>query len=215
LNLFLSRSLYGFKQNIFSSTLANMMYRALCLLVVALTIAIPSALKAQTAGDGTISGTVTDDTGAVVPNAKVTATNVATNIATVPTSSGAGLYTIAPLPPGTYTLTIEANGFRALRQQNLTVNALSVLTLNTILTVGETNETVEVTAAPPVLDTSTATLGLVMENDTYSNLPIQMNNAQRDATAFGAMAPGAQGAPVAARLPIIGGTGNYSRTALS
>ncbi len=196
-------------KNIFSSTLANMTCRALCLLALALTIATPATLKAQTAGEGTVSGTVTDGTGAVVPNAKVTATNVATNIATVRTSSGAGLFTIAPLPPGTYTLTIEAKGFRTLRQQNLAVNALSVLTLNPILTVGETNETVEVTAAPPVLDTSTATLGLVMENDTYSNLPIQMNNAQRDATAFGAMAPGAQGAPVAARLPIIGGTGNY------
>jgi hypothetical protein len=75
------------------------------------------------------------------------------------------------------------------------VNALSVLSFNPVLTVGETTETVEVTSAPPVLDTSTATLGLVMENETYANLPLQMNNAQRDATAFGSLAPGAQGGP--------------------
>ena len=77
---------------------------------------------------------------------------------------------------------------------------------NPSLTLGEATETVIVTAAPPVLDTTNATVGLVMENTTYANLPLQMNNAQRDATAFAALAPGAQGG---ARLPIIGGTGNY------
>ena len=74
------------------------------------------------------------------------------------------------------------------------------------MTVGETSETVEVTTAPPVLDTSTATLGLTIENQTYSNLPLQMNNAQRDPTAFATLAPGTQGGT---RLPVIGGTGNY------
>jgi hypothetical protein len=167
---------------------------------------LPATLKAQTAGEGTISGTVTDSTGAAVPNATVTATNIATNIATQRTSSSSGAFTIAPLPPGTYSLRIEAKGFRALMQDNLAVNALSVLTINPVLTIGEATETVVVTTAPPVLDTSTATLGLVMENDTYANLPLQMNNAQRDPTAFGVLAPGAQSG---ARLPIIGGTGNY------
>jgi hypothetical protein len=143
---------------------------------------------------------------AEVPNARVVATNVATNIATQRTSSSAGLFTIAPLPPGVYSVTVEATGFRTLKQENLAVNALSVLSFNPVLTIGEMTETVEVTSAPPVLDTSTATLGLVVENETYANLPLQMNNAQRDATAFGSLAPGAQGG---ARLPIIGGTGNY------
>ena len=67
-------------------------------------------------------------------------------------------------------------------------------------------ETVVVTAAPPVLNTSNATVGLVMENTTYANLPLQLNNAQRDATAFAALAPGAQ---AGTRVPIVGGTGNY------
>jgi hypothetical protein len=194
------------RKNMLRSKFANTVSRTLFLLAVTLLIATPVALNAQTAGEGTISGTVTDSSGALVPNATVIATNVATNVATTRTSSSAGLYTIAPLPPGTYSVTVEAKGFRTLRQQNLAVNALSVLGFNPVLTVGETTETVEVTAAPPVLDTSTATLGLVMENETYSNLPLQMNNAQRDATAFGSLAPGAQGG---ARLPIIGGTGNY------
>jgi Carboxypeptidase regulatory-like domain/TonB dependent receptor-like, beta-barrel len=192
--------------NIFRGNLQNILGKALFLLAVALPIVTPVALKAQTAGEGTISGTVTDSTGAVVPNATVTATNMATNVTTQRTSSSAGLYTIAPLPPGTYSVRVEAKGFRALKQDNLAVNALGVLGFNPVLTIGEAAETVEVSAAPPVLNTTNATIGLVMENTTYANLPLQMNNAQRDATAFASLAPGAQ---AGTRVPIVGGTGNY------
>jgi Carboxypeptidase regulatory-like domain len=194
------------KKSIFRSSFVSTVCTALFLLAAALHIASPVALNAQTAGEGTISGTVTDGTGAVVPNARVIATNVATNIATERTSTSAGLYTIAPLPPGTYSVRVEAKGFRTLMQDNLTVNALGVLGFNPVLTIGEATETVVVTAAPPVLDTSNATIGLVMENATYANLPLQMNNAQRDATAFASLAPGAQ---AGTRVPIVGGTGNY------
>ena len=173
---------------------------------IALFIALPGMLSAQTAGEGTLSGTVTDSTGAAIPNATITAVNAATSVATQRTSSSAGLFTISPLPPGTYSVLISAPGFKPLKQDNLVVNALGVLSFNPVLTVGEANETVEVSAAPPVLNTSNATLSLVMENETYANLPLQMNNAQRDPTAFGSLSPGAQGG---ARLPIIGGTGNY------
>jgi Carboxypeptidase regulatory-like domain len=196
----------NFTKNIFPSNLADAICKAVFLAAIALPITTPIDLMAQTAGEGTISGTVTDATGAIVPNARIIATNVATNIATERTSSSAGLFTIAPLPPGTYTLRVEAKGFRALVQDNLAVNALAVLGINPVLTIGEATETVVVTSAPPVLDTSTATLGLVMENETYANLPLQMNNAQRDPTAFGVLTPGSQ---AGARLPIIGGTGNY------
>src|SRR5262249_53758220 len=154
---------------------------------------------------GTISGTVTDSTGAVIPNATIIATNIATNISAQRTSSSSGVFTIAPIPPGTYSVNVQAAGFRTLKQDNLVVNALGVLTFNPVLTIGEAAETVEVTAAPPVLNTTNATVGLVMENTTYANLPLQMNNAQRDATAFATLAPGAQ---AGTRVPIVGGTGN-------
>jgi Carboxypeptidase regulatory-like domain len=180
--------------------------KAALLLAIMSLFALPFTLKAQTAGQGTISGTVTDSTGAAVPDAIVTAINNATNVSSRRTSSSSGLFTIAPLPPGTYTLSVEAKGFRTLKQDNLVVNALGVLAINPALTIGEAAETVVVTAAPPALDTTTATVGLVMENTTYANLPLQMNNAQRDATAFASLAPGAQSG---IRVPIIGGTGNY------
>lgn len=192
------------RKSIFRSHPAARLCHLLVLAVAAWSITIPAG--AQTAGEGTLTGTVTDSTGAAIPNATVTAINAATHVTTQRTSSSSGLYTIAPLPPGTYSVQVSASGFKALRQDNLQVNALGVLTFNPALTIGETNETVVVTAAPPVLDTSTATLGLVMENETYANLPLQMNGAQRDATAFASLTPGAQ---AGARLPIIGGTGNY------
>ena len=162
---------------------------------------------AQTAGEGAIQGTVTDPTGAVVPNATVTATNVATNISSVRTSSSAGFFNISPLLPGTYRIRVVANGFQTLVQDSIVVDALQLRTVNLALAVGAASQQVTVTAAPPILDTADATLGLTIENDTYSNLPIQMTGStHRDPTAFGALTPGAQGGT---RLPVIGGTGNY------
>jgi hypothetical protein len=194
------------RKDIFRGAPANVFCKEFLLLAITLVVVSPIVLKAQTAGEGTISGTVTDSTGAAIPNATVIATNTATSVSTQRTSSSSGLFTIAPLPPGTYSLTVQANGFRSLKQDNLAVNALGVLGINPVLTIGEAAETVVVTAAPPVLNTTNATVGLVMENTTYANLPLQMNNAQRDATAFASLAPGAQ---VGTRVPIVGGTGNY------
>lgn len=144
---------------------------------------------AQTAGQGSLQGTVTDSTGAVIGEATITATNIATNVATVRTTQDSGFFSIAPLAPGTYSVQVEANGFKTLVQDNMVVNALQIRTYNPVLTVGAASQTVTVSAAPPVLDTADATLGTIVENATYSNLPLQMNNAQRDPTAFGALSP--------------------------
>jgi hypothetical protein len=145
----------------FRGNFANALGKAIFLITVATPVAIPAALQAQTAGAGAISGTVTDSTGAAIPDATVIATNIATNVSTQRTTTSSGLYTIAPLPPGTYTLSVQAQGFRTLKQENLVVNALGVLGFNPVLSIGETTETVEVTAAPPVLNTTNATVGLV------------------------------------------------------
>jgi hypothetical protein len=161
---------------------------------------------AQTGGEGGIQGTVTDSTGAVIPNATVTATNVDTGVAATRQTTGAGLYTISPILPGTYSVTATAQGFDTVKQEHLTVNALTMTPLDLTLSVGKAETEVTVSTAPPQLETTNATLGLTIENAAYAGLPLTMNNAQRDPTAFGTLAPGAQGG---ARLPLIGGTGNY------
>ena len=180
--------------------------KLLFVLTLAALILVPLTIQAQSGGQGAITGTVTDSTGAAIPDATVAVTNTATGVITTRTSSGAGAYSISPLPPGVYTMEVSAKGFKTLRQSNLAVDALNALGFNPSLSLGEATETVIVTAAPPVLNTTNATVGLVMENATYSALPLQMNNAQRDATAFASLAPGAQ---AGTRVPIVGGTGNF------
>lgn len=161
---------------------------------------------AQTAGEGALQGTVADSSGAVIPNATITATNDATGIAKKQNATSAGYYNISPLQPGTYTVQVVAPGFKTQLQSNVVVNALQTRVFNPVLSVGEETQTVTVTAAPPVLNTADATLGLTVENETYTNLPLQMNGSQqRDPTAFGTLTPGAQSGT---RMPVIGGTGN-------
>ncbi len=178
---------------------------SLCLLLF-VAIGGAAAAFAQTGGEAGIQGSVTDSTGAAIPGATVVVKNDATGVQLTRQTTSDGLYSIAPILPGTYTVTVKANGFETFVQKNLTANALTMTPLNASLKIGSTDMTVEVTGAPPALETTNATLGLTIENTTYSNLPLAMNNAQRDPTSFGSLAPGAQGG---ARLPVIGGTGNY------
>jgi hypothetical protein len=173
--------------------------------LVAFALAVQPAV-AQTGGEAGIQGTVTDATGAAIPHATVTATNNASGVATTRETTGEGLFTISPIAPGTYTVTVKAPGFSGFTQDNLKADALVLTGLNIALKPGAETTEVTVTTAPPSLDTTNATLGLTMENESYSQLPIQMSNAQRDPTAFAALTPGAQ---AGARVPIIGGTGNY------
>ncbi|ADW67939.1 TonB-dependent receptor [Granulicella tundricola] len=161
---------------------------------------------AQTGGEAGIQGTVTDSTGAAIPGATVVVTNTATGVTTTRQTTGDGLYTISPVIPGIYTVAVTSPGFSKHVQSNLTVDALKFTALNVAMEIGAADQSVNVTTEPPLLETTNATLGLTIENSTYSALPLQMNGAQRDPTAFGSLAPGAQGG---ARLPIIGGTGNY------
>jgi hypothetical protein len=161
---------------------------------------------AQTGGEGGVQGTVTDATGAAVPNASVTAIAQSSRVATTRTTSSAGFYTISPLIPDTYTVTVTAKGFQISKQENLVITGLNVTGYNVSLTVGSTDQTVTVTEAPPALETTNATLGNVIDTRNYESLPLVMNGQQRDPTAFATLAPGAQGG---ARVPIFAGTGNY------
>jgi hypothetical protein len=167
---------------------------------------VTSKLYAQTGGEAGIQGTVTDPTGAAIPNATVTVTNSATGVATTRETTADGLYTVSPIIPGVYTVEVKAPGFKPHVQQNLSIDALHLTGLNVAMEIGSQDVAITVSEAPPPLDTTNATLGLTIENEAYANLPLQMNGGQRDPTAFAALTPGAQSG---SRLPVIGGTGNY------
>jgi hypothetical protein len=162
---------------------------------------------AQTGGEGAVSGTITDSSGAAIPKATVTAKDIATGIETVRTSSSSGVYNIAPLLPGTYTLTVTAKGFNSFRQENLVIDALHTSGLDVSLKAGSEGETVTVTDQPPSLETTNASLGGVIENSLYTELPVMIaGSQQRDVTQFSNLLPGAQVNP-GGRSSIIGGTG--------
>lgn len=163
-------------------------------------------LQAQTGGQGGLTGTISDASGAVIADATVIATNQNTGIKTEAKTTSAGMYVMNPLPIGVYTVEVTKDGFKTFRQENLTIDGLKVTGLNAELQLGSASEQIIVTAAPPQLEVTNSTLGGLMENKVYSELPIQMSGQQRDATAFATLLPGAQGG---ARSPIIGGTGNY------
>jgi hypothetical protein len=163
--------------------------------------------SAQSGGNGAIEGTVADASGAVIPNADVTATNTATGVVTKRPSSSSGLYNLSPLLPGSYTLTVTAPGFSTFKQQNITVDALASVGLNVTLQTGAITDTITVSDAPPQLNTTDAALGGTIENSTYTALPLLISGGQqRDITQFSNLLPGAQVNP-GGRSSIIGGTG--------
>src|SRR5580698_1344223 len=169
----------------------------LAFLAVFLILACNARLGAQLTGKGAITGVVTDKTGAVIPNATITATNTGNGITATTQSTGAGDFNFSDLDPGIYTVTTAAAGFSTLTQQNVHVNAMETQTYNPILAVGAQSQQVTVTAEPPQLETSNATLGATMEQEPYSELPIEMGGYssadQRRATDFVYLMPGVQG----------------------
>jgi hypothetical protein len=108
------------------------------------------AIAMAEGGGGTIQGTVTDPTGAILAGASVTAVNVQTGVETSFKTTEAGLYVLKPLQPGEYTLTVQAVGFQTLTQKSITVAALQTVGFNPTLQVGSTTESVVVSAAPPL-----------------------------------------------------------------
>jgi hypothetical protein len=171
----------------------------IAILLVILTMAglAGGVARAQLSGKGEITGTVKDPSGAVVANATVTATSVATGVNASRPTNAAGVYDISPLDAGMYTVTVTATGFEKQTQENVQVNALEIQDYDPVLTVGSSSETVTVNSAPPQLETSDATLGSTMEQEMYSALPIEMgaygNPDQRRATDFAFLMPGVQG----------------------
>ncbi len=112
------------------------------------------------AGSG-IRGTVVDQTGAVIPNATVTAINTATNASVTRMSGGLGEFTISPLPIGQYRVEVSRPGFQRVVEQAVTVDGRQMAALNVRLSVGSAAETVTVTASAPTLETSSASVAMV------------------------------------------------------
>ena len=127
---------------------------------------------AQGAATGTLVGTVSDTTGAVLVGASVTVTNVATAFTSKTMTSATGAYYVPYLAPGTYRLTVEAASFKKYVHDGILVSAGEVPRINVKLEVGAMAESVTVTGASPLLETDTSVSGQILPGDELTKMPI-------------------------------------------
>lgn len=121
---------------------------------------------------GTLTGTVTDTTGAVVPGAQVTALEVQTGVSQVQTSDPAGIYRFTALLPGTYKVTITASGFSTQETPDVIVHANEIARVDAQLKVATAAQSITVTTEPPVLQTDNADVHTDITSHQLENLPI-------------------------------------------
>src|SRR5947207_13726916 len=146
------------------------------LLCVLLIMGTGGHVYGQGGGVGTILGTITDSSSAVVAKAKVTVTNTATNINQVTESNDDGNYTVPYLRPGTYRISVEAAGFQKTVVDNINLAVDQNVRVDAIMKAGTVTETVTVNASAVALDTDTSAISQTISNTQVENLPLQDRN---------------------------------------
>ena len=141
-----------------------------------LVLGFSHALLGQ-AVNGTLLGTVTDATGAVVPNAEVTIVLTGQSAQYKTVTNGSGDFTEPDLPSGTYAVTVTAQGFKKETRENIAVLTNTTARVDISLVTGNATETVEVTTAPPELQTDRADISSTIEQGTIGNLPLSSGNS--------------------------------------
>jgi len=121
---------------------------------------------------GTISGTVKDPTGAVIPGATVQAREVSTGTLNQTVSGSSGQYVIPYLLPGQYSITVEASGFEKITRNGITVDSSAHPIVDLTLQIGNANQTVTVTDEAPLLDTANAAVNTVISTSSVADLPL-------------------------------------------
>ncbi|MGA2608671.1 MAG: TonB-dependent receptor [Terriglobia bacterium] len=147
----------------------------LALVVPAVFFLTSAPLHAQ-ADTGSIQGTIRDQSGAVFPGAKVILTNEGTNLTITVTAGGDGSYIFSPIKIGIYAVSGEAPGFAKAVQSHITLNLQQQLVVDLTLKPGAVTQTIEVTAAPPALQTQNASVGQVVNARAVNNLPLNGRN---------------------------------------
>ncbi len=128
---------------------------------------------------GTITGTVSDQSGSVVPNAMVTIVETQTGVKHEATTSASGTYTVPELPVGVYDVSASKQGFKIATQKGLRLNITDVARVDLTLAVGSTNESVTVTASHVELDTENAEVATTVSDREVSDLPLNGRNFEQ------------------------------------
>jgi hypothetical protein len=146
---------------------------------VFLSLFLGAAAWAQTTGTASIVGNVTDSSGAVVPQAKITAQNQQTAFVYESLSNDSGDYYVPGLASGTYQLNVEAAGFKTSVQRDIVLRINETPRINIRLEVGSVSESVNISSTPPLLETETAGVGQILEGSTVQRLPVMQKFVHR------------------------------------
>lgn len=150
----------------------------------------------------TLNGTVSDKSGAAVPNAEVNAINVDTRVERKVTSNDDGSFTIPFLAPGNYRVVIQKQGFRSVNQENVRLEVNQVARLDVGLEVGQVSESVNVTEKPPAIESESSSIGQVVETKAIQDLPLNGRNFVQLAI----LGPGVTGVGFSSRGTIMSGS---------
>lgn len=147
--------------------------------ILALAALLSQALYAQTAGTGTLVGTVSDSTGAVIAGAKVTVINSETSFTSAAVTTAEGSYYVPYLAAAVYTMTIETAGFKKYVREGVQIRIGEIPRIDVVLEVGTATESVRVEGSAPLLETETAASGQVLSGDTLLKIPVSQKRAIR------------------------------------
>jgi hypothetical protein len=163
----------------------SLCWRLLAMLTLLLAVSLSGLAQEFRA---TLTGRITDPNGAAVPGATVTVTNQKTNEVNNATTSDEGNYTVPFLQPGTYLVTVEAKGFKTAKSNTVELHTADKATMDVGLEIGQMDQTVDVTADAPLLESDTGSRGQVVENMRVTELPLNGRNPIMLAT----LSPGVQ-----------------------
>jgi hypothetical protein len=147
------------------------------------------SLQAQTT-NGSIQGTVTDPNGGAIAGASVTARNLDTGLTQSTTSTEAGIYSLPNLPPGRYSVTVEAPNLKKYSREGVTVATGTTVSLDIPMQLGAVSESVTVAADASQLETTTSEIGATVEPTLVANLPLQVSGTIRNPVQFIELIPG-------------------------
>ena len=164
------------------------MKRFLCIFAFILSVCAVS-LHSQTT-NGSIQGTVTDASGATVGGASVTGRNLDTGLTQRTTTTDAGIYSLPNLPPGRYSVTVEAPNMKKYSREGVTVSTGSTVSLDIPMQVGAVSDSVTVTADALQLETATSDIGATVQSTLVANLPLAVAGTIRNPVEFIKLVPG-------------------------
>ncbi|MDE3104488.1 MAG: TonB-dependent receptor [Acidobacteriota bacterium] len=205
---------------IFSGGLKISLFAAIAVGIPVSVAGFAPAAYAQVAGTASIQGTVTDPSGAAIPNATVTLTNTDTHASRTAVTDGAGIYSMPNVTVGPYTLTVAASGFQGYVQKG-TLEVGNALQINPNLKVGSSSEHVEVQASGVAIETDSSTYKQVIDQQSITELPLN----GRQATQLLLISGGAVNTPgndmttsknyaSSVVIAVAGGQGNYNNYVL-